>query len=1822
MNFTPQQSFDHIKESLIQYLETQYKISNDTIYNERGKILRQDGQVAQVPFVESTPAFTSTNLLKTLEEKYSDKIPAGLSDLISHGVPVNLHKLYDHQEEALMASFSDKPNLLVATGTGSGKTEAFLLPILAKLLKEATNWAKPTNTRMTSHYDDQSERWIHSRFYENRPAALRSIILYPMNALVNDQLTRLRKILSLGNSPQWQRDHLNGNLIHFGMYTSLTPRAGTWEESWRRNTIADYLDRIRADWRELPPEHRELGGWPRPESSEMLVRWDMQEAPPDILVTNYSMLEYMLLRPTEDNIFDKTRQWLDEDPNAHFTLVLDEAHTYSGAKGAEVAHLIRRLRERLGLIGSKKFQAIATTASVPPDANDELKQFTSALFGETEHSFSLIRYKPAPEKEDLRHLQQNTLHGFVAFQEQFDINNPRPAINSLAHSLGKSTPNFEKGEEVALYELIKDNPHLEWVRNYTARKAKPISDIAKQCWLEEPEDKTLVEKATAGLLAAGSFSRADQNKGTPPLLSMRIHGFFRGIPGLWACMNPDCSCCRPKEESRHLGKLYIEPRLWCDCGARVLEVFTCRHCGLLFQGGIPDSHQHALWPWTEKLGNRRADYEQFRVFGVERPDAQHDHTWRSYKTTQIVEQSDSASRAVYEVVPQQDDNGNIISYFPAQCPRCHRNSGKKFGNREVIEPLGTKGIQSFATIVEESFRFQQRQSSKGPNFGRKALVFSDSRKEASKLAGDLKEHHYRDTFRQALYTLLMMCPDCQGSGHIRQKPDEMPAFGEEITSAIVVCPSCNGTKSNINPKSLSYEQIIGELLPLLINRGIDPSSQRIKHFFDKIDDSRDKARLFISADILREVTNEVFSLEAIGLAKWEVAMTYNGKPIEKVTAIPPLNEKETYTLIQSVSRLLATEKVVTSPGPAFWDWGKDDDGNDIVEERLRNTVRLADWNMNSRFQKNKIIAFTVDEYYKLGRFLVTISKKLVQSGRLEGEEARKKWITTLDKFLWQELKSRYEILSLAGTERTGDIDKTPHGINLNRFILTPIGEHVHQCISCKYVMADTLLNVCLRCGQETKTISASSVRDYNRKVTLYGMPSSALLDPYPFRVSEHTAQVDSIEARNEERWFQDIFHRQNQLDVRVDALSVTTTMEMGIDIGSLLFVGLRNMPPSVASYQQRAGRAGRRGSSIATVFTFSQPRSHDQYYFEDPKQIVSDAPRVPALNFANAVIARRHFRSLVLQNFFAEVGSRQDSLFSTWGQAGDFSKKGQLARLTEFIRSKKDELIRQCQCITSPDVHSNISEWLNKLPEEVKNLTENIDPSSDMFEVLIKSGLLPKYAFPVDVVSLTIPLDNQQNRDNGEFFSESETMQRDLKIAISEYAPGAEITKQTDQRIWKYTSVGLHDPFEENPSYVSQGQLLECRHCQHIMTAKLSEQIASCVICRSSDLLRMNYIVPKGFTVDGAANNSGRIPYRSGEGLERAIAASSARLMIGGTSFASSRHEKLYQDRMLAMVNVGTLVIVNKGSNPQFPGFNLCHRCGRQIELDETRTHKIPANVPPNYGFKKGIRRGSTCGCKPPYEENRLVLLHEFHSEVLLLGIVLPEELDAPFVEDSGIAVWYSFGTLLANAASKLLQIDPSEIKVGVRPANRGEERLQAEVFIYDDVPGGAGYSRTIRANLPAVMQKAVVLGTDCSNKECMGACYQCMFEYRNQAQHPILDRRLGIDLLNFVLKGLMPSINNDDIKISVNVLKEYIKLDFTIGDSINIDEEYYDLTLTGQDGELHAIRIIHPLMRRITRHEQEAIFRKKKVHAHWFTFFDIQRRPFYIMNLLAPSHA
>jgi hypothetical protein len=997
-----------------------------------------------------------------------------------------------------------------------------------------------------------------------------------------------------------------------------------------------------------------------------------------------------------------------------------------------------------------------------------------------------------------------------------------------------------------------------------------------------------------------------------------------------------------------------------------------------------------------------------------------------------------------------------------------------------------------------------------------------------------------------------------------------------------------------------------------MERSIDPSNSRVSDFFARqaAGDERclRESELFFDLSMRRELAEDEFSLEPLGLASWQVSLP------EQLGQFPQLSEEETRVFLRSVARILATENILLPPQPNEpWDWPQQ-----LVKEYERCKM-IPGWKRNGN-----VVPFNLGNRRKLGRYVIALSEALVADGRLADKAAAGQWVaqlqgTTLREGpLWKALTSaRVNILTPAGAKINGE---TPRGIRVDAFRLHPIGDQVFRCEACAYIMSETLLNVCLRCGRRARLVPVSEITNFYRRAGQYALASSGFDDPYPLRAVEHTGAVNTEDARNMERWFQDLFHDdQNPNDYRVDLLSVTTTMEMGIDIGSLLSVGLRNVPPTVANYQQRAGRAGRRGSAIATVLTYAQFKSHDQYYFSNPPEIVSEPPRVPALYMQNEVIARRHVRSLVLQSFFyAELkGLRSKGLFGSWGTVADFVTKQSADRLRQYVSANRMPLVERCKKITRPVFHAVLGTWLDELVGEVQRAVSEQNVKADVLEVLISSGLLPKYAFPVDVVSLNIPSLANGYSDDTE--SDTTAMQRDLKIALSEYAPGAEVFKSEFDRTYIYRSAGVYDPFAKQPDYGPTGVVIECGDCQAVALTGVDQPVPDqCGECGSFNVTALRYLRPAGFTVDGALPNLGREEYEGG-GRERAGTTTPAKLLLGQSALATGEACTPFAPHLYKHVRRGQLFAANKGPNRDYPGFLICPRCGRSLDPDDPASHTYPADVPPHWGKQRGPRAGDPCPQRSGFT-NQVILGDPFFSEVILLAVDLPQSMDAPLGVPSGRAVWYSFGTLVANAASIVLQVDPGELKVGVRPVRRGPNRIHGEVFLYDDVPGGAGYAHSIEQNLEAILRKALEIGRKCSNANCAGACYHCMFDYRNQTLHPLLDRELGTSVLEYLLNGKSPTLDDQRLAQGVTSLSEFARGSWEVLPGETVGDHRFPCVLRDTTGQRVGVWPIHPQQARPASAEKHAILAESGMRAAVHTLFDLERRPFWVVNHLVSN--
>lgn len=354
-----------LRTELEDYIKSQYFGKSPLLLSALSDHIDDEGLLYQKPFIESSPAYvTVQNGIETasiepwLKDYFLQLAEAGIGVFPSP---------FAHQISALEAATRGE-NLFVSTGTGSGKTECFMWPLLAKMADEARN---------------SKESWAKR--------GVRTIVMYPMNALVSDQVSRLRRMIG---DPDKKFIKIFRNTCgdevrrpQFGMYTGRTPYPGaqpsTEQDRKLEKTLArmsfpqsdseqEYFNHLlkegkipaKADMHQFLQGLHESRHIPNDEDAELITRFEMQQFCPDILITNYSMLEYMLLRPREQKIWDDTREWLASNNENKLLFVIDEAHMYRGSSGGEVALLIRRLFHKLG-ISRNRVQFILTTASMP-----------------------------------------------------------------------------------------------------------------------------------------------------------------------------------------------------------------------------------------------------------------------------------------------------------------------------------------------------------------------------------------------------------------------------------------------------------------------------------------------------------------------------------------------------------------------------------------------------------------------------------------------------------------------------------------------------------------------------------------------------------------------------------------------------------------------------------------------------------------------------------------------------------------------------------------------------------------------------------------------------------------------------------------------------------------------------------------------------------------------------------------------------------------------------------------------------------------------------------------------------------------------------------------------------------------------------------------------------------------------------------------------------------------------------------------------------------------------------------------------------------------
>jgi ATP-dependent helicase YprA (DUF1998 family) len=499
-------------------LDSPFRLRYDVLMTERRMLLDQDRQLYREPLVEPVRPYQSSGL-SVADACGQLGVPGIAADFIGQGLFSPQRTLYKHQFDAWRDSRAEKA-VVVTSGTGSGKTECYLIPLFSYLAEEATRWSAP-RTPDTQHkwWNFDRER-ISQRQHETRPAAMRALLLYPLNALIEDQLGRIRTACDSHAVRAWLNAKFSSNRFWFGRYTSLTPVPGHEHNRAKRRKLHNDLRDMESAWEKgkaaaaKSGDQQILSYFQDPDGSEMWSRWDMQDAPPDILITNYSMLNIMLMRSVERRIFEQTKAWLAGDRQRNlFHLVVDELHSYRGTPGTEVGYLLRAFLHRIGLSpDSPQLRIISTSASIGDNANsfEYLEQF----FGRDRSKFSIVPGDPkefAPCSSGLTKYKT----AFAKLNDDLDVKTADEATSSFAREVKCPSPAADNASLIAdcLEHLCAYAPFLDATEDAPAT----VAQIAERVF-GGVDDESLT--AAKGLTR--SFVLARGVDGIAPL-PLRVH---------------------------------------------------------------------------------------------------------------------------------------------------------------------------------------------------------------------------------------------------------------------------------------------------------------------------------------------------------------------------------------------------------------------------------------------------------------------------------------------------------------------------------------------------------------------------------------------------------------------------------------------------------------------------------------------------------------------------------------------------------------------------------------------------------------------------------------------------------------------------------------------------------------------------------------------------------------------------------------------------------------------------------------------------------------------------------------------------------------------------------------------------------------------------------------------------------------------------------------------------------------------------------------------------------------------------------------------------
>lgn len=1683
------QSLNRTREATLSMIGVNNQGLREHLSQQMSDELGADGCFLAPPMFEHTFGWQESDT--TFEKLAGHLLSETLVDTLASAQNYNFPKTaipYKHQIIAWQHLLSEEPKSgIVTTGTGSGKTECFMVPILDDLI----------------------------RLSEQQNGALvgvSALFLYPLNALINSQQERL---------DAWTK-RFDGKL-RFCLYN------GNTEES--ESTVRKE--------QKLKP-------------NQILSRQLLRKQPAPILMTNATMLEYMLVRQIDDPIIQisKAKQSLR-------WIVLDEAHTYVGSQAAELSLLLRRVVQAFGKQASE-IRFVATSATIADnDAKSKLERYLADLAGVPVSQILVITgERIRPQIDTSRAIRNLSLADIMAIDATTEVSATR-------------------------YAALEDHHLCRRIRHAVLESLKPLDlkDLyEKVADLLDGADKTAKQQNLLAWLdvMTGTFAHKDGH----PFLKLRAHLFQRMLHGLWACVDPNCSVKGESLKNFPFGKVYVSQRSTCECCAPVYELAFCNDCrephlvaqedsqGVLQQPSSYSGDEFALQNESEEDEDQKRELENAKSISVNRVIASRAANEEYIKTTLC-----KATRALGHSRNESSLDILFTDKDNAVCSGCgleSKNSVDFLSKAYLGAPFYV--ANAVPTVLEFCPDPSKKDSADRspedlPGRGRKLITFTDSRQGTARMAVRMQQEAERSKLRGLVLSVLR---NKQVKANFDTKTSSSNLDYQVQIKLAEQLESLNlhdqAKKIRLDAKqllsappavSISFNELIEELA---VSKDISKAILKYNRYtnpalFDDTMGPKVMSRLLLAREFSRRPKNQNSS-ETLGL----VRIGYLG--LESVAAPP--ERWTTMTAISPIGELHSPKTALTL-----------DDWKDFLKVALDFYVRentfvsmtrdLQLW-MGSKFTPKYLHAPTkeIEESTLTKKWpqikqgnpsrLIKILELATGLSRTEavGKDLINSWLVAA----WKQLTDLKILENLDGGHQlkletlTFSLPKTAWVCPFTRRLidttfrgLTPylprkLNERDYRCR--KVDLPD--FTSFIQCSGpadlpeiRTQVNNNQFVQALRSENLWTDLSDRALEGGFYYRTAEHSAQqsADTLSL------YEELFKKGD-----INVLNCSTTMEMGVDIGGISAVVMNNVPPHPANYLQRAGRAGRRSEARAIAYTLCKADPHNQRAFLNPKWPFVTAIAAPKVTLTSARIVQRHVNSALLSLFLKTCVPVQETdrtrLTVVWFYAGESqpcinfcswlqSEQQHFANMVMELVSGTALSGRSVNAIVADTVSAitSLREYWSKQRLQIVSYVEKAtDPAYKkalelelkrhdqdyLLRDLASRAFLPGYGFPTDVVNLnnynvedwseTSKHKKDKDREDN-IFTLKEKPSRSLDVALREYAPGASLV--IDGRVYRSAGVMLQNyetgsgtPLKFDLAWrchncgatgvkenaYSQHNNLRCTHCQTVVT-------------EIKTILR-----PVGFTTDFYEPTSNDIT------SQKFIKMALPRVQVHGEVLP------LPDPRcgFIRFGHDGTVFHHTSGENDA--GFAVCLACGKaESMLDDKTPPKTLAHDKDHRPIGGATGTNKQANCSGKNVKTNLYLGFHTHTDVLELGLKNPVSGEWLTDKPDHQIVARTLAVALRDTIAEHIGIASSEMGFAIRlDKDLVTKSNRSIIQVFDNVSGGAGFVLSGLNNIQQLMLKSFQLLRCPAN--CANVCSKCLASSDSRVELQQLDRKLALSWL------------------------------------------------------------------------------------------------------------